>query len=35
VVLWEEPVLRRRFGSEYEAYRERVPRWLLLHLGRF
>jgi protein-S-isoprenylcysteine O-methyltransferase Ste14 len=23
----EEPELRRRFGSEYEAYCERVPRW--------
>ena len=24
----EEPALRRRFGAEYEAYRDRVPRWL-------
>jgi protein-S-isoprenylcysteine O-methyltransferase Ste14 len=24
----EEPTLARRFGSEYEAYRESVPRWL-------
>jgi protein-S-isoprenylcysteine O-methyltransferase Ste14 len=24
----EEPTLRRRFGAEYEAYRQRVPRWL-------
>jgi protein-S-isoprenylcysteine O-methyltransferase Ste14 len=23
----EEPELRRRFGSKYEAYCERVPRW--------
>ena len=26
--LVEEPGLRRRFGEEYERYRERVPRWL-------
>jgi protein-S-isoprenylcysteine O-methyltransferase Ste14 len=26
--LVEEPGLRRRFGSEYEEYRARVPRWL-------
>ncbi|MCP3984582.1 MAG: isoprenylcysteine carboxylmethyltransferase family protein [bacterium] len=24
----EEPGLRRRFGQSYEAYAERVPRWL-------
>jgi protein-S-isoprenylcysteine O-methyltransferase Ste14 len=24
----EEPGLRRRFGSEYDEYAERVPRWL-------
>ncbi|MBM3907667.1 MAG: isoprenylcysteine carboxylmethyltransferase family protein [Gemmatimonadetes bacterium] len=24
----EEPKLRRRFGAEYEAYTQRVPRWL-------
>jgi protein-S-isoprenylcysteine O-methyltransferase Ste14 len=28
VVRVEEPELRRRFGSTYEEYRERVPRWL-------
>lgn len=27
VVLYEEPTLRRRFGSEYEDYCRRVPRW--------
>ena len=26
--LVEEPGLQRRFGAEYEEYRERVPRWL-------
>ena len=26
--LVEEPGLRRRFGADYEEYRERVPRWL-------
>lgn len=33
ILLWEEPVLKRRFGSQYDAYRERVPRWLPLGLG--
>lgn len=28
VVLVEEPLLLRRFGAEYQAYRARVPRWL-------
>jgi len=28
VVLVEEPGLRRRFGTFYEAYVRRVPRWL-------
>ena len=28
VVLVEEPLLRRRFGTEYEVYRTRVRRWL-------
>lgn len=28
VVLYEEPALRRAFGSEYEAYTRRVARWL-------
>ena len=35
-IVWrEEPVLRRRFGDEYLAYMQRVPRWLLgRHLDR-
>ena len=28
VVLYEEPILRRRFGESYEEYCRRVPRWL-------
>jgi len=28
VVLIEEPELRERFGTEYEAYCRRVPRWI-------
>jgi protein-S-isoprenylcysteine O-methyltransferase Ste14 len=28
VVLYEEPTLRRTFGEEYEAYFQRVSRWL-------
>src|SRR5262249_41809177 len=28
VVLYEEPTLRRTFGTEYEAYLRRVTRWL-------
>ena len=28
VIFEEEPGLRRRFGGEYEAYCDRVPRWL-------
>ncbi|WP_219413062.1 methyltransferase family protein [Pseudonocardia nigra] len=27
VRLWEEPVLARRFGAEYEEYRRNVPGW--------
>jgi protein-S-isoprenylcysteine O-methyltransferase Ste14 len=27
VLLYEEPVLRRKFGAEYEEYCRRVPRW--------
>jgi protein-S-isoprenylcysteine O-methyltransferase Ste14 len=27
VRLYEEPVLRRRFGAQYEAYRRAVPAW--------
>lgn len=30
VVFFEEPILRKRFGSEYEAYCAKVPRWLSL-----
>jgi protein-S-isoprenylcysteine O-methyltransferase Ste14 len=26
--LSEEPGLRRRFGDDYDAYREQVPRWI-------
>ena len=29
VRLVEEPSARRRFGTEWEAYRARVPRWIL------
>ncbi len=28
VLIFEEPVLRRKFGEEYEEYCRRVPRWL-------
>ena len=28
VVTYEEPVLRRVFGRDFEAYRARVPRWI-------
>lgn len=28
VVTYEEPTLQRTFGSDYEAYRHRVRRWL-------
>jgi protein-S-isoprenylcysteine O-methyltransferase Ste14 len=28
VRLYEEPVLRRQFGEEYEAYRRAVPGWV-------
>lgn len=28
VLGYEEPALKRKFGSEYEAYRANVPRWL-------
>jgi protein-S-isoprenylcysteine O-methyltransferase Ste14 len=27
VLLYEEPMLRHKFGSEYEDYCRRVPRW--------
>jgi protein-S-isoprenylcysteine O-methyltransferase Ste14 len=32
VVFYEEPTLRKKFGSEYEEYCRRVPRWLF-HRG--
>lgn len=28
VVAYEEPAMRRQFGTEYETYRAAVPRWL-------
>lgn len=28
VVTYEEPVLRRTFGAEYDTYRTNVPRWI-------
>ena len=28
VVLYEEPTLRRQFGTEYESYCREVPRWI-------
>ncbi len=28
VVLYEEPILRRRFGESYDDYCKRVPRWV-------
>jgi len=28
VVLYEEPHLRQKFGTEYEEYQRHVPRWL-------
>jgi protein-S-isoprenylcysteine O-methyltransferase Ste14 len=28
LVVWEEPGLRRRFGSSYDDYRRRVRRWI-------
>lgn len=30
IVLVEEPTLQETFGSEYDRYCERVPRWVLL-----
>jgi protein-S-isoprenylcysteine O-methyltransferase Ste14 len=29
VLLFEEPWAARRFGSEWDAYRDRVPRWVI------
>jgi len=34
VVRVEEPELRRRFGSKYDEYCERVPRWLPVPMSR-
>jgi protein-S-isoprenylcysteine O-methyltransferase Ste14 len=31
VVLYEEPTLRGLFGSSYEEYCKRVPRWIVLN----
>jgi protein-S-isoprenylcysteine O-methyltransferase Ste14 len=28
VMVYEEPVLRKKFGAEYEEYCRRVPRWI-------
>ena len=28
IVLWEESVLTERFGPQYTAYCQRVPRWM-------
>lgn len=28
IVLYEEPTLKRRFGTAYEEYLKRVPRWI-------
>ena len=32
VVLYEEPLLRRKFGESYQRYCELVPRWLPLRI---
>ena len=29
VMLYEEPVLRRKFGAQYDEYCRRVPRWIV------
>jgi protein-S-isoprenylcysteine O-methyltransferase Ste14 len=29
ITLFEEPRLAKKFGEDYKAYRQRVPRWLL------
>jgi protein-S-isoprenylcysteine O-methyltransferase Ste14 len=28
VILYEEPILKRKFGAAYEDYCQRVPRWI-------
>ena len=30
VVIIEEPILKKQFGSEYAAYLKQVPRWFKL-----
>jgi protein-S-isoprenylcysteine O-methyltransferase Ste14 len=35
VVLYEEPTLRKQFGSEYEEYRRSVPRWIPRKISNF
>ncbi len=30
VVFFEEPILKKRFGSEYEQFCAEVPRWLII-----
>ena len=32
VILYEEPLLRRKFGESYQRYCELVPRWLPLRI---
>lgn len=34
VVFYEEPTLRRQFGSSYETYCARIPRWLFMTNAR-
>ena len=34
VVFYEGPTLRRQFGSSYNNYCTRVPRWLLMKKAR-
>lgn len=29
LIFWEEPRLRKRFGSDYDKYTNRVPRWFI------
>ena len=31
VLFYEEPTLRRSFGTEYESYCQHVPRWIPRH----
>ncbi len=32
VLLYEEPILRQKFGESYQAYCRVVPRWLPLRI---